>query len=97
MRGNREKRMQTNKKAPMRMCVGCQQMREKRELIRVLRTSDGEFLVDHTGKKNGRGAYLCKDPECLKKAVQNHGLERSFRTSIPRETVETLMQEISRS
>ncbi len=86
--------MATSKKIPMRMCVGCRQMREKREMIRVIRTQDNEFLIDRTGKKNGRGAYLCKNPECLDQAVKNHGLERSFRTKIPKETAEKLLKEM---
>ena len=64
------------KKIPMRMCVGCRQMKEKKEMIRVLRTQDGEFCIDTTGKKNGPGAYICKTPRCLQAAVKNHGLER---------------------
>ncbi len=87
--------MATNKKTPLRMCVGCQQMREKKEMIRVLRTKDGEFCIDQTGRKNGRGAYLCKNTDCLEKAVKNHGLDRSFKTKIPQETVLMLQKEMS--
>ena len=82
------------KKIPMRMCVGCRQMKEKKEMIRVLRTQDGEFCIDTTGKKNGRGAYICKNPQCLQAAVKNHGLERSFKTSIPKETAVLLENEM---
>ncbi len=87
--------MATGKKIPMRMCVGCRQMKEKRDMIRVLRTQDGEFCIDQTGKKNGRGAYLCKNPDCLKLAVKNHALDRSFKTKIPKETEEKLLEEMS--
>ncbi len=87
--------MPTNKRQPVRMCVGCRQMKEKQELIRVIRTQEGEFCVDTTGKKNGRGAYLCKDPECFSQAIKNHGLERSFKTKIPEETIEELKKEMS--
>lgn len=84
-----------NKKSPMRMCVGCHEMREKRDMIRVLKTSDGTFCIDAAGRKNGRGAYLCKNPECLALAVRNHGLERSFKTGIPPEIVAKLTEEMS--
>ena len=84
------------KKIPMRMCVGCRQMKEKKDMIRVLRTQEGEFCIDITGKKNGRGAYVCKNPQCLQMAVKNHGLERSFKMSIPKETAVLLEMEMVR-
>ena len=77
----------------MRMCVGCGEMKSKKEMIRVLKTSEEEFILDATGKKNGRGAYLCHSEECLKKAVKNKGLERSFKQSIPKEVYEKLEKE----
>ena len=83
------------KKVPMRKCVGCQEMKSKKEMIRVIRTEEGEFLLDATGKKNGRGAYICPDKECLNKAMKNKGLERSFKQSIPKEVYETLEKEMS--
>jgi hypothetical protein len=83
-----------NKKIPMRMCVGCQEMKEKRDMIRVIKSQENEFCIDATGKKNGRGAYLCKNPDCLAKALKNHGLERSFKMSIPKSTVEQLVKEM---
>lgn len=83
-----------NKKIPMRMCVGCQEMKEKRNMIRVLKTQENTFCIDATGKKNGRGAYLCKSMDCLSKAIKNHGLERSFKMSIPKETVAELVKEM---
>ena len=83
------------KKVPMRKCVGCQEMKSKKEMIRVIRTQEGEFLLDATGKKNGRGAYICPDKECLNKAMKNKGLERSFKQSIPNEVYETLEKEMS--
>lgn len=85
-----------NKKMPMRQCVGCQEMKNKKEMIRVIRTSDQEFLLDATGKKNGRGAYLCPDKECLRKAIKNKGLERSFRQAIPQEVYNTLEKEMNK-
>ncbi|MCC8081147.1 MAG: YlxR family protein [Lachnospiraceae bacterium] len=84
-----------SKRVPVRMCVGCREMREKREMIRVVRLQDGTFCVDETGKRNGRGAYLCKNTECLEKAIRNHGMERSFKMSIPKETVALLKKEMS--
>ncbi len=83
-----------SKKIPMRMCVGCRQMKEKKEMIRVLRTPENEICIDTTGKKNGRGAYICRNPQCLQMAVRNHGLERSFKMSIPKETAESLEKEM---
>lgn len=86
--------MGANKKVPMRKCVGCQEMKSKKEMIRVIRTSEGEFLLDATGRKNGRGAYLCPDSNCLAKAVKNKGLERSFKQAIPKEVYEALEKEM---
>lgn len=83
-----------NKKNPMRFCVGCREMKEKRVMIRVLRTQDNTFCIDTTGKKNGRGAYICKNADCLLKAVKNRGLERSFKTRIPKETAAELIEEM---
>ena len=76
--------MGANKKIPVRRCVGCQEMKNKKEMIRVIRTKEGEFLLDATGKKNGRGAYICPSKECLGKAVKSKGLERSFKQEIGR-------------
>ena len=86
--------MGANKKVPVRRCVGCQERKEKKEMIRVIRTQEGEFLLDATGKKNGRGAYICPSGECLRKAVRNRGLERSFRQPIPAEVYEALEKEM---
>ncbi len=83
-----------SKKITVRRCVGCQEMKNKKEMIRVIRTPEGEFLLDTTGKKNGRGAYLCPNRECLEKAEKNKGLERSFKQPIPSEVYETLEKEM---
>ena len=83
------------KKIPMRMCVGCRTMKEKRSLIRVVRTEDGAKL-DLTGKMNGRGAYVCPDPECLRKAVKSRALGRALETEISPEVMERLAAEIER-
>lgn len=81
------------KKIPLRQCVGCGEMKSKKEMMRVLRTEDGGIALDVTGKKNGRGAYLCVSGDCLKKARKNKGLERSFKMSIPDEIYERLEKE----
>lgn len=87
--------MLKNKKVPMRKCVGCGEMKNKKELIRVIKTQENEFLLDATGKKNGRGAYICNTSECLAKAIKTKGLERSFKTSIPKEVYEQLQEEMN--
>jgi predicted RNA-binding protein YlxR (DUF448 family) len=74
------------KKAPMRMCVACQTMRPKRELVRIVAGRDGEISLDSTGKAAGRGAYLCRDTACLAKAVKEKRLERALKSRIPAET-----------
>ena len=84
----------TNKKIPMGQCVGCREMKPKRKLIRVIRTSEDEILIDATGKKNGRGAYICPNRECLEKAVKNKGLERSLKISVPQEIYEDFEREM---
>jgi len=70
------------KKVPMRMCTGCGEMFEKRSLVRVVKSPEGEISIDLTGKKSGRGAYVCKNPECLKMARKKKALERAFQTQI---------------
>lgn len=81
------------KKIPMRQCIGCGEMKSKKELLRILRTAEGEITLDATGRKNGRGAYLCFSKECLQKAVKTKGLERSFQMKIPSEVYERLEKE----
>lgn len=78
----------------MRRCTGCGEMKSKKEMIRVIRTAEGEILLDATGKKNGRGAYLCFSAECLEKAVKSRGLERSLKTPVPQEVYENLKKEL---
>ena len=82
------------KRVPLRKCTGCQEMKNKREMIRILKTSENEFMLDATGRKNGRGAYLCFSKECFEKAVKCKGLERSFKQSIPKEVYEKLEKEL---
>ena len=86
--------MNSNKKIPMRKCVGCQEMKSKKEMLRVIRSQEGEFLLDATGKKNGRGAYLCPSSDCLAKAIRQKGLERSFKQAIPQDVYEMLEREM---
>ena len=82
------------KKVPLRQCIGCQEMKSKKEMIRVIKTAEDEIMLDATGRKHGRGAYLCPSMECLKKAVKGKGLERSFKMAIPKEVYETLEKEM---
>ena len=82
------------KKVPLRQCIGCQEMKSKKEMIRVIKTAEDEIMLDATGRKNGRGAYLCPSMECLRKAVKGKGLERSFKMAIPKEVYETLEKEM---
>ena len=81
------------KKIPMRQCIGCGEMRSKKEMMRVIKTAEDDICLDVTGKKNGRGAYLCISKECLQKARKNKGLERSFKMSIPEDIYDTLDKE----
>ena len=83
-----------NKKVPMRQCVGCQEMKSKKEMLRVLKTAEDEIVLDATGRKNGRGAYLCFSRECLQKARKNKGLERSLKMSIPPAVYDSLEKEL---
>ena len=78
------------KKIPMRQCLGCREMKPKKELIRVVRSPEGEISLDFKGKASGRGAYVCPDPRCLKKAIKARALERAFSAQIPQEIYERL-------
>ena len=82
------------KKVPIRQCVGCHNMVSKREMIRVIKTSDGQIMLDATGKKNGRGAYICNSRECLEKAIKSRSLERSLKAAIPSEIYDSLKEEL---
>ena len=79
---------------PLRQCIGCGEMKSKKEMIRVIKTADEEILLDATGRKNGRGAYVCFSKECLHKAIKNKGLERSLKMQIPQEVYENLEREL---
>ena len=78
------------KKIPVRRCVGCNAQRPKRELVRVVRSPEGEISIDLRGKAPGRGAYLCPNPDCLKKARKSRAIERAFSVSVPEEVYEAL-------
>ncbi len=88
--------MGTVRKMPMRQCIGCGEMKGKKEMLRILRTTEGEIVLDATGKKNGRGAYLCRSLECLQKARKSKGLERSFKMAVPMEVYEGLEKEMKK-
>ena len=84
----------STKKIPLRQCIGCSEMKSKKDMIRVVKTPEGEFVLDATGRKNGRGAYICPSGDCLKKAIKSKGLERSFKMTIPSAVYETLEKEM---
>ena len=89
----------SNKKIQMRQCVGCHEMKAKRDMIRVIKTApteegETEIILDATGRKNGRGAYICPNRECLAMAIKNKGLERAFKMPIPKDVYETLTKEM---
>ncbi len=79
---------------PLRQCIGCGEMKSKKEMLRVLKTTDDTIEIDATGRKNGRGAYLCPSTDCWKKAVKSKGLERSLKIAIPKEVYEMLEKEM---
>ena len=83
------------KKVPMRQCTGCREMKSKRDMIRVIKTAENEICIDTTGRKNGRGAYICPTMDCLKQAMKSRGLERSLKTSIPDTVYQQLEEEMS--
>ena len=80
------------KKIPMRQCVGCREMRPKKELVRVVKSPEGAISLDFRGKAPGRGAYLCPQAECLKKAIRAKALERAFDTQIPQDVLDELLK-----
>ena len=84
------------KKIPMRMCVGCRQMKEKRELIRIVRTPEGDTLFDPTGKKSGRGAYVCRQSECLRRSIRQKQLERQLGITLTSEITDMLTAEMEK-
>lgn len=85
------------KKIPMRQCLGCREMKPKKELIRVVRSPEGDISLDFRGKAPGRGAYICPNAQCLKKAVRARALEKAFSAQIPEEVYEKLNVEMERA
>lgn len=83
------------KKVPLRKCTGCLEMKNKKELIRVVKNSSGEISLDLTGKKAGRGAYICKNTDCFKKARKSRGLERAFSCKIPDDVYDNMERELT--
>lgn len=81
-------------KTPVRLCLGCNESKDKRELIRVVKNKEGEIFIDKTGKANGRGAYICNSPGCLEKAIKAKRLSRAFSAEIPAEIYDKLREEI---
>lgn len=84
----------SGKKIPLRQCIGCGEMKTKSSLIRVIKTSEEDIVIDKTGKKNGRGAYICNSLDCFSKAMRSKALERSLKVTIPTEIYETLEREL---
>lgn len=82
------------KKIPLRQCVGCRTRKEKPQLIRVVRSPEGTVSLDAKGRKPGRGAYICPDPACLKRAVKSKALERAFQAPVPPEVLDTLTRQL---
>ena len=88
-------RQQTaTKKKPQRTCLGCREVRNKNELVRIVRTPEGEVIVDAKGRANGRGAYICSNAECLRKAVRTKALERALKVEIPEAIIESLARDL---
>lgn len=83
------------KKVPQRICVGCQQIKGKKELIRIVRTPDQQVVIDPTGKRSGRGAYICRDIACLQAALAGKHLQRALKSELPSELVENLKKSLS--
>lgn len=82
------------KKLPTRMCTGCMQMKAKSELIRIVRSPEGEIFLDTTGRKNGRGAYICKNADCFLKALKKKAFDRAFGVGLPDDLAETIREEL---
>ncbi len=87
-------KQQRQKKIPTRMCLGCSQMKPKREMIRVVKPKEGEISIDPTGKKSGRGAYICKDVECFNKARKAHRFEKAFSCTISEQVYDEMEREL---
>ena len=82
------------KKIPMRKCLGCMESKPKKELLRVVKTTEGEIVIDVTGKKNGRGAYICKSTSCLEKAIKSKRIDKEFEVTISTQIYESLRSQL---
>ena len=85
------------RKVPLRICVGCQQTKQKREMLRLVRTPEGELLIDSSGKKSGRGAYLCPSEECFRQAFKSKRIQRALEINVPEEVWQALRQQIAQN
>ena len=83
-------------KVPQRKCIGCNVSKPKKELIRIVRTPEGEMLIDSSKRVNGRGAYICNDPECLQKAIKSKGLNRAFKMNVEADVLLKLSEEMAK-
>ena len=83
-------------KVPQRKCIGCNESKPKKELIRIVKTPEGEMLVDDTGRANGRGAYICNNLECLQKAIKTKGLDRAFKMNVDTDVLIKLSEEMAK-
>lgn len=88
--------MQKIKKVPQRKCIACQERDSKKGLMRIVKNKEGQIFLDETGKANGRGAYICKSSECLKKAIKSKALNRAFKIEVPDEVYENLLKELEK-
>ena len=86
--------MGVTKKVPQRQCIGCHEMKNKKDLIRILKSENEGIIIDNTGKKNGRGAYICPNMACLDKAISTKALDRSFKMAVDKDVYEHLKKEL---
>lgn len=84
------------KKIPLRMCIACKEMKNKKELIRIVKNSEGEISLDFTGKKNGRGAYICPDKACIEKCIKTRAINRAFSCEVDKEVYTKIAEEFER-
>ena len=83
------------KQIPLRQCIGCREMKAKSELVRIIKTPEGEVCLDKTGRMNGRGAYICLNKDCYKRAVKSKGIEKSLKMAIPEDIYDAIGKELS--
>ena len=86
--------MTQNKRVPLRTCISCRENKDKRDLLRIVKTPEGEVLIDSTGRMNGRGAYICNKKECMEKLMKNHALDNAFKMQVPNEFFEKTLKEL---